>query len=148
MGYHCTAIVLSLRHHCQYLLRYPYSICYHILACHWSNSVRNVLIIVITRENSRHFLTPPLVSPRNDVCRTSVEIPLLMTRYYPYLVSASDWSCPRGFVSTNQKPYSDLDSDTSSVRNFYCLSDTISRETSGGIGKCRLFSRAKCKSPS
>ena len=48
------------------------------------------------------------------------------------------------FASANQKHYPDLGSDTSSVRNFYVrFSDVISGGTSGGVVKCRLFSRAK-----
>ena len=128
--YHCTAIVLSLPHHCQYLLRYPYSIYYHILACHWSNSVRNVPIMGITWENSRYFLTLPLVSSRNDVWRTRVEIPLLMTRYYPDLVSASDWSCPREICfnqSVRRTTQICIVTLVSSVWNFCCLSDIVSR---------------------
>ena len=39
-------------------------------------------------ENSRHFATSPLVSPRNDIWETSEE---LITRHYPYLGSASHW---------------------------------------------------------
>ena len=38
----------------------------------------------LARENSRHLATLSLVSPPNDI---------LMTRHYPALGSASDWSC-------------------------------------------------------
>ena len=42
-----------------------------------------------------------------------------MTRHYPDLGSASDWSCPRRKCdSINQKRYSDLGSDAPSVWNF------------------------------
>ena len=50
-------------------------------------------------------------------------------------------SFPRG--TTNQKHHPDLDSDTSSVWNFWSRSsDVIWRETSGAVAKCRLFSQA------
>ena len=55
-----------------------------------------------------------------------------------WLVEAS---FPRG--TTNQKHSPDLGSDTSSVWNFWSRSsDVISRETSLGRDKCRLFSQA------
>ena len=47
------------------------------------------------------------------------------------------------FASANQKHYPDLGSDASSVWNFFArLSDVIWRETSGGVVKYRLFSKA------
>ena len=53
---------------------------------------------------------------------------ILMTRRYPDLGSASDWSCLVGFASTNQKHYPDLASHASSVWNFCAgFSDVISR---------------------
>ena len=42
-------------------------------------------------ENSRHFKTPPLVSPRNDVWKTSAAIPYWWR--VTDLGSSSDWSC-------------------------------------------------------
>ena len=53
----------------------------------------------VARENSRHFVTSPLVFPPNDVWGTSAEIhtsplwllSILMTCLYPDLSSASDW---------------------------------------------------------
>ena len=55
-----------------------------------------------------------------------VQTSILMTRHYPDLDSASDWLeiC---FIQWNF-----------STR----FSDVISRENSGGIPKCRLFSQA------
>ena len=41
----------------------------------------------------RHFVTPPLVSPRNDVCENDRRNSILMTCHYPDLGSSSDWSC-------------------------------------------------------
>ena len=50
---------------------------------------------------------------------------------------------PRTNQSTNQKHYPELNSNTSSVWNFCARSsDVISRETSGDVGKGRLFSQA------
>ena len=71
--------------------------------------------------------TVPLVSPRNDFLRNERRNSILMTRHYPYLGSASDWSCGK-CASANQKRYSVLGSVTSSVWNFCTpLSDVISR---------------------
>ena len=45
----------------------------------------------IAWENSRHFATPPMVSPRNDVWKTSAAIPYWWR--VTDLGSSSDWSC-------------------------------------------------------
>ena len=51
---------------------------------------------------------------------------ILMTRHYPDLGSASDWS---KMCLTNEKHYTDLSSEASSVWNFCArFSDVISRE--------------------
>ena len=49
----------------------------------------------IAWENRRHFATPRVVSPRNNVWEMSAEIPylIMMTRHYLDLGSAFDWSC-------------------------------------------------------
>ena len=47
-------------------------------------------------EKSRHLATLPLVFPPNDVWEMSAKNPILMTRHYPDLGSASDWSCRVG----------------------------------------------------
>ena len=48
------------------------------------------------------------------------------------------------FASTNQKYYPDPGSEASSVWNLCaCLSEVISRVTSGGVAKCQLFSPAR-----
>ena len=50
------------------------------------------------------------------------------------------------FVSTSQKHYPDLGSDTSSVWNFCArFSDVILRETVDGVVKCQLFSQPRKK---
>ena len=53
---------------------------------------------------------------------------------------------PGKFASANQKHYPDLESDTSSVWNHRArFSSDISRETSGGVAKGRLFSQVNSK---
>ena len=60
---------------------------------------------------------------------------------FEHTMFSSDWL---KIVSSNQKHYPVLDSDTSSVWNFYArFSDVISRETNGDVAKCRQFSQAK-----
>ena len=86
-------------------------------------------------ENSRHFATPQLVSPRNSI---------LITCYYPDLGSSSNWSVLwKEFASTNRKHYPDLGIDTSSVWNFSSrFSDFTSRGNQCCVAKCRLFCQA------
>ena len=63
-------------------------------------------------ENSRHFPTAPLVSPRNEVWETSTKIP------YWWRVTAQIWIALLigwKFASSNQKHQPDLGSDASSV---------------------------------
>ena len=81
---------------------------------------------IVAWENSRHFETPPLVSPRNGVWETSAEI--------PYWWRVTSQTCVLRLicwklVPTNQKHYPDLGGDASSVRNLCTrLSNVISRE--------------------
>ena len=84
--------------------------------------------ISIAWDNSRHFVKPPLVSPWNDVWQTTAEIPYwwrVITQIWVVLsIGPAAWE----FASTNQKHYSDLRSDASSVWNFCApVSDVISR---------------------
>ena len=51
---------------------------------------------LITLENSRRLATPLLVCPRNESLRNERSISMLMTRHYPDLNSASEWSCHEG----------------------------------------------------
>ena len=60
-----------------------------------------------------------------------------MMNHYPDLASASDWM--KQINLTNQKQYPDLGSDASSVLESLRQHFT---ETSSGIAKCWLFSRA------
>ena len=78
-------------------------------------------------ENSQHFTTPSLVSPRNDVWGgTTAEIPYwwhVTTQIWVVLLIG--WK----IASSDEKHYSNLGSDTSSVWNFYARSsDVILRE--------------------
>ena len=74
-----------------------------------------------------------------------------MTCHYPDLgiVCVSDWLMQ---ISANQMRYPDLGSDASAVWNFFArFSDVISREVSGGVIKCHLFSHSSvspCQSKS
>ena len=85
---------------------------------------------------------PAKLCPRNE-SRNSI----LMISEYPGLGSACDWL---KISSSNQKHYPDRGSDASSIsgadygpKNFCpCFSGVISREASGGVAKCRLFSQA------
>ena len=113
----------------------------HKATCHCNLSWRLVAYCVPSQlrkilawENSRHFETPPLVSPQNDVWETTAEIPYwwpITTRIL--VVFVIGWSK----LLTNQTHYSDLGSDASSVWNF-CAGKPVS----GGVAKCRLFSQA------
>ena len=79
--------------------------------------------------------TVPLVSPRNDFLRNERRNSILMTRHYPYLGSASDWSCGK-CASANQKRYPDLGSVNVISMEFV---HSILRRY---YAKCRLFSQA------
>ena len=80
----------------------------------------------IACENNRHFATPPLISPRNDVWGKRVAIP----HWWPvttqiWVVLLIGWK----FVSTNQK------------RDQYGITALVSRTsiregTRGGVAKC------------
>ena len=50
-------------------------------------------------ENTRHFATSPLVSPRNDVWGTSAEIPYWWRAVLPRSGRSLDWSCCEGHLS-------------------------------------------------
>ena len=87
---------------------------------------------------------PSLVSPRNDGWETSTEIPYWWrVTTHIWVVLLIDW---RKF-SANQKHYPDLGRTVASSKWNFCtrLSDIISRETRGGVAKCRLLA---CSRPS
>ena len=90
---------------------------------------------VVTLENSRHFATPPLVSPRR--LRNERRNSILMTcHYHSNPCSASDWSCLEGNRSITQICVM--------TRHQYGISVVaISRGNQyAGVAKCRLFSQA------
>ena len=85
-------------------------------------------------ENSRHSATPPMVSARNDLWGTSVEIP-----YYPDLDSASDWWKE---ISNAAQPIWSINQIWEATRHQYGIFALVSqtpassrRETSGGAGR-------------
>ena len=97
----------------------------------------------VARENSPHFATPPLVSQRNDVWEISTEIPCwwrVSTQMQVLLL-----------IGWSKFPTRYDQSETTQIwvviRHQYGISAPVSQtsfrgETSGGIGKCRLFSQA------
>ena len=69
---------------------------------------------------------------------------ILMTRHYPDLGSASDWSCHVGNLIQPMRSTTQIWVVT---RHQYGISVLVSQtsfggETSGSVAKCRLFSRA------
>ena len=75
---------------------------------------------------------------------------LLITRHYPDLGSASDYSCPVGnLIQPIRNTVPDLGSDALSVWNFCAVSQKpFGGGTSGSVAKCRLFSQASVKGAS
>ena len=77
------------------------------------------IVFSLAWENSRHFTTPLLVSPRNHFWGTNAEIP------YWWRITTQTWvvlligrAAYRKFASTNQKHNPDLVSDTWLVWSF------------------------------
>ena len=101
----------------------------------------------IAWENRRHFATPPTVSPRIDVWQTlrnERRNSILMTRHYPDLGSASDWSC---HVGNLLQPIRSTTQIWVVTRHQYGISALVSQtsirgETAGAVAKYRLFSQA------
>ena len=99
----------------------------------------------------------PILRKRTTFCAATNGFPREMTSEKQVQKFHTDYaSLPRSgyyfwlvmphvkFASTNQKHYPDLGSDALSVWNFLAhFSDVISRETIGGVTKCRLFSQAR-----
>ena len=70
-----------------------------------------------------------------------------MTRHYPDLGSASDWSC---YVGNLIQPMRSTTQIWVVMRHQYGISVLVSQtsfggKTSGSVAKCRLFSQAKSK---
>ena len=105
------------------------------------------LSIDIAWENSRQLAMLPLVSPPDDVwgrLRKERRNSILMTRHYPDLASASDWSCRVGNLI---QPIRSTTQIWVVTRHKYGISALVSQtsfggETSGSVSKCRLFSQA------
>ena len=97
-------------------------------------------------ENSRHFATTPLVSPRNDVLETSVEIPYWWRDTTQIdLSSASDWLKQ---ISQAARPIRSASQILALTRHQYGISALASQtsfrgETVGSVAECRLFSQAR-----
>ena len=95
-------------------------------------------------ENSRHLATLPLVHPAKWRLRNERRNSILMTRHYPDLGSASDWSCRMGNLI---QPIRSSTQIWVVTRHQYGNSALLSQtsfdgETSGSVAKCWLFSRA------
>ena len=116
-----------------------------LVVCYFSPPRRRLFTFFIfisafflTWENSRQLATLPLVSPPNER-RNSI----LMTRHYPDLGSASDWSCRVGNLI---QPIRSTTQIWVVTRHQYGISALVSQtsfrwETSGGVSKYRLFSQ-------
>ena len=61
-----------------------------------SSTVNTYTTLMVVWVNSRHFATLPVVFPRNNVWEASAENSIVMTRHYPDLGTASDWSYREG----------------------------------------------------
>ena len=101
----------------------------------------------INKKEGKNRIVTPLIcvsfhwSLRNE-CRNSI----LMTRHYPDLGSASDWSCRVGNLI---QPIRSTTQIWVVTRHQYGISALVSQtsfggETSGSVAKCRLFSQAIC----
>ena len=96
-----------------------------MLAVHYYRIIVSIISLLqlpccISWDNSQHFVTAPLVSPKIDVWGTSSETP------YRWLVTTLIW-----VVALRHYTISMLISQTS-----------FRRENSGNVAKCRLFSQA------
>ena len=95
----------------------------------------------IAWDNSGHLATPPLVSPRNDVWETSAEIP------YWWRVTTQIWVVLLIGWSKFPTRHDQSKALPRVTRHHYGISARFSWsscrvETSKGVAKCRLFSKA------
>ena len=91
-------------------------------------------------DNSRHFMTPPLVSRRNDVWATTAEIP-----WYWRRVTTKIWFVL--LVEANFSPDT-TNQNWVATRHQYGISAVLAQssflgENSRDVTKCRLFSQSK-----
>ena len=96
----------------------------------------------IAWDNSGHFATPPLVSPRNDVWETSAEIP------YWWRVTTQIWVVLLIGWSKFPTRHNQSEALPTVTRHHYGISALFSRtsfrvETGEGVAKCRLFPKAR-----
>ena len=101
----------------------------------------------ITCENSRHFATPPMVCPRNDVWEASAEIPYwwhVTTQIWVVLL-ISDWLCRVGNLIQPIRSTTQIWRVTHHQHGISVLVSQTSfgGETSGSVDKCLLFSQVK-----
>ena len=115
----------------------------------WSQPYNATASSKVARENSRHFATPPVESPWNDVWESKraqkfhTDDATLSTQIWEVLLIG--WSK----FSANQNYFPELGSVTSSVWNFCARFDSqtsFQGDTRGGVAKCRLFCQAIGKS--
>ena len=113
---------------------------YGRLDCFGDTSTFSIVYYEQPEKKSRQFATPPLVSPRNDVWETSAEIP------YWWRVTTRIWvvlliGCSK---FTTNRIRSTIQIKVMKGQRKFCarFSDVISRETSGGVTRCRPFSQA------
>ena len=107
-----------------------------------SSTVNTYTTLMVVWVNSRHFATLPVVFPRNNVWEANAENSILMTRHYPDLGTASDWSYREGKLL---QPIWGTTQIKAVTHHQYGISALVSQtsfrgETSGGVLKCRLFS--------
>ena len=101
----------------------------------------------VTRQNSRHFVTPPVVSGRNDVWETSAEILHWWRVTYPDVGSPFDRPCVCR-VGNLLQPISSTTQIWVVTRPQCGISALVCQtsfrgETTVGVTKCRLFSQAR-----
>ena len=101
----------------------------------------------VTRQNSRHFVTPPVVSGRNDVWETSAEILHWWRVTYPDVGSPFDRPCVCRVGNLLQPISSTIQiwvvtRPQCGISALVCLT-SFRGETTVGVTKCRLFSQAR-----
>ena len=113
----------------------------------WEEGEKNAKGKRVTRQNSRHFVTPPVVSGRNDVWETSAEILHRWRVTYPDVGSPFDRPCVCR-VGNLLQPISSTTQIWVVTRSQCGISALVCQtsfrgETTVGVTKCRLFSQAR-----
>ena len=126
---------------------------YNFLSVWIINCLSKVVLFLgswLARENSRHLATLSLVSPPNDGWELNERRnSILMTRHFPDLGSAFDWSCR---VRNLIQPIRSTTLIWVVTCHQYGISALVSQtsfggESSGSVAKCRLFSHASSWHP-